>query len=273
MSYNTLVDATHWFKQTVDKPLFEDLLWSRPETKQSAGKLLIIGGNSFGFSAVGNAYAQALKAGVGDARVLLPQSIKKVVGPILVNGEFAPSTPSGSFSQKALDTWLELSGWSDGVLLAGEIGRNSETAILLESFLAKFSGQVTATKDVIEYITAQPKIVQSRSNTTLVLSISQLQRLFSTFKSPRHISYTMGLPDLVDALHDFTQTNVTNIVVKHLENMIVAVNGKISTTKLEKENSPINDLWCVNLASHVAVWWLQNPTNPFEAMTSSVKES
>jgi ADP-dependent NAD(P)H-hydrate dehydratase / NAD(P)H-hydrate epimerase len=261
-----MMEATYWLKQSAEKPLFEDLLWSRPENKQTAGKLLVIGGNSFGFAAVGEAYQHAIKAGVGSARVLLPQAIKKIVGPILVNGEFAPSTPSGSFSQKALDSWLELAAWSDGVLLAGDIGRNSETAILLEKFLQKYGGQVTITKDAVEYVTTAPKLIAERQNTCVVLSISQLQRLFTALKSPRHIALGMGLPSLVDALHDFTQTHPFYIVTKHLENIVVAFGGQISTTKLTDDK----DIWRVSTAAHSAVWWLQNPTKPFEAISTSI---
>lgn len=269
------MDNTYWHKQTNESPLFTDLIWSRPESKNSAGKLLLIGGNSFGFSAVGEAYSSAIKAGIGTVRVMLPIAIKKVIGPFLSNGEFAPSNPSGSFSQKALDAWLDLATWSDGVLIAGDIGRNSETAILLEKFLQKYSGQVTITKDAIEYVTSQPKIIQNRSNNLLVLSLSQLQRLFVAYKSPRHITYTMGVPQLVDVLHDFTQTNSVYIVVKHQNNMVVAVDGKISSTSSVAGNDkiPENEKWRVSTAAKMAVWWLQNPSKPFESITTSVISS
>jgi hypothetical protein len=134
------MDRTFWQRQTADKPLFPDLLWSRPETKRTAGKLLIVGGNAHGFSAAAEAYGAAAKAGIGTARVLLPDSLQKTVGKVFAAGEYAPSTPSGSFSQQALAELLELAQWADGVLLAGDFGRNSETAILLESFAAKYQG-------------------------------------------------------------------------------------------------------------------------------------
>ncbi|MEK7603442.1 MAG: hypothetical protein AAB459_04355, partial [Patescibacteria group bacterium] len=181
-------------------------------------------------------------------------------------GEFAPSTPSGSFSQKALDTWMELAAWSDGVLLAGDIGRNSETAILIEKFLQKFDCQVTITKDAVDYVSSEPRLAQSRPNTTLVLSFSQLQRLFVAYKSPRHIAFTMGLPQLVDALHDFTQINPINIIVFHQNNFAVAADGKVSTTISEKRN----ETWRVATAARSAVWWLQNNTKPFESLTVSL---
>ena len=87
----------YWHKQ-FDSPLFSDLLWSRPENKQFAGKLLIIGGNLHGFAAPASAYEQSQRAGIGVARVILPDALQKTIGRIFEAGEFAPSTPSGSFS-------------------------------------------------------------------------------------------------------------------------------------------------------------------------------
>ena len=53
------MDRTYWHKQTVEKPLFPDILWSRPQNKRQAGKLLIVGGHAESFAAVGEAYAAA----------------------------------------------------------------------------------------------------------------------------------------------------------------------------------------------------------------------
>src|SRR3982750_3265194 len=96
------MERTYWHKQTPEKPLFPDLLWSRPENRAHAGKLLIMGGNAHGFAAPAEAYAESEQAGIGAARVLLPDSLQKTVGRTFAAGEYAPSTPSGSFSQKAL---------------------------------------------------------------------------------------------------------------------------------------------------------------------------
>ena len=71
---------TFWHKQTPDQPLYPDLLWSRPQNKKQAGKLLVVGGNAHGFAAAGEAFAQATAAGIGTARVLLPDSLRKTVG-------------------------------------------------------------------------------------------------------------------------------------------------------------------------------------------------
>jgi NAD(P)H-hydrate repair Nnr-like enzyme with NAD(P)H-hydrate dehydratase domain len=72
--------TTYWLKQTPDKPLFPNMLWSKPENKLHAGKLLVIGGNLHGFSAPATAFAEARKAGIGSQRVVLPDAIQKTVG-------------------------------------------------------------------------------------------------------------------------------------------------------------------------------------------------
>src|SRR4051812_16511922 len=166
----------YWHKQTAAQPLFPDLLWSRPENKKQAGKLLIVGGNAHGFVAPGEAYNEAARAGIGTARVLLPDSLQKTVGRVFEAGEYAPSTPSGSFGRQALPDLLDMSQWAEGTLLAGDFGRNSETAVLLEQFIAKYKGPLTITQDAADYFAKTPTAVLSRPDTLLVLSFAQLQK-------------------------------------------------------------------------------------------------
>jgi len=142
---------TNWLKQAPNKPLFEDILWSRPQNKRQAGKLLIIGGSVHGFSAPAGAYGAAEKAGIGSIRVILPDATKRMLGKLFLEAEFAPSTTSGSFSRQALAQLLDTADWTDGVLLAGDFGRNSETAILLEAFVKKYRGPLSITHDGIDY--------------------------------------------------------------------------------------------------------------------------
>ncbi len=85
-----------WLKQDHNHPLFPELLWSRPENRLHAGKLLIIGGNLHGFAAPATAFSAASKAGIGSQRVLLPDAIRKVVGNFMPEADFGTSTPSGS---------------------------------------------------------------------------------------------------------------------------------------------------------------------------------
>jgi hypothetical protein len=258
-----------WHKQQPGKPLFPQLEWSRPENRQFAGKLLIVGGNLHGFAAPAEAYATSIKAGVGMSRVLLPSAIQKVVGPSIENGEFAASTPSGSFSQKALGDLLDWCKWSDGVLFAGDLGRNSETAIMVEKFLQTCEQPTVLTKDAIDYTASAPRAALERPNTTLVLSFSQLQRLAIAARFDRPLTFSMDLPRLVDWLHVFTEQFAPHIIVKHLDQLFVAVNGEVSTTKLHTDLK----VWRLKTASYVAVWWVQNQSKPFEALSMGTLQS
>src|SRR5690606_19201169 len=284
------MDDTYWHKQA-DKPLFEDLVWNKPENRQQAGKLLIIGGNAHEFAAPAEAYSEAQSAGVGTAKVLLPSALQKIIGAMIENTEFGDSTSTGSFSRKALADWIEWAHWADGVLLAGDLGRNSETAIVLESFIEKYPGQITINKDAVDYFAASPLKLLNRENTTIVVSLSQLQKLCQNAKWPAPITFAMPLVQLVEQLHAITESYSCNLVTEHNGILFVAVNGQVSTTRApypsfsqsdrllfesRKSTGQANQLsstsylWRVKAAAHAAVWQLQNPNKPFEALTNSV---
>ncbi|MDB5185833.1 MAG: hypothetical protein JWL85_356 [Candidatus Saccharibacteria bacterium] len=260
------MEQSYWQRQTPGAPIFSELLWARPENKMHAGKLLIAGGSAHGFSGPATAYKSAEKAGIGTARVLIPDALKKIIGAFLENAEFAPCTPSGSFSQKSLADFLDLSGWADGTLLAGDFGRNSETAILLEKYVTKYTGELTITRDTVDYFISTPKLLFERPNTTIVLTIAQLQKMAIGMRASEAITFDLDLIRLVERLHTITEQYPASIVVKHLENILVAHEGQVSTTKLA-EDLPV---WRVDTAAKTAVWRLQNPSKPFEAITTSL---
>lgn len=261
-------NATFWHKQTQGKPLFPDLLWSRPEHRGSAGKLLIIGGNAFGFAAPAEAYAEAMKAGIGAARVLLPDKLKSTVGRVLEAGDYALSTPSGSFSQKALGEFLSQASWADAVLVAGDVGRNSETAVLLEKFAGNYTGLLAVTKDAADYFVPAPQAILQRTGTVLILSFAQLQKMGTKAKFSRVFTFDMGAAKLAEALHEFTSLYPVHIVTKHLGVIFAASGGQVSST----DTGDDQDLWRVRASAHAAVWWLQNPSRPFQALASAAYE-
>jgi hypothetical protein len=265
IDWSFVMERTYWHKQTPDQPLYPDLLWSRPQHRSAAGKLLIVGGNAHGFAAAAEAFAEATKAGIGTARVLLPDSLQKTVGRVFEVGEYAPSTLSGSFNQRALAELLAMSQWADATLLAGDFGHNSETAILLEKFIATYSGQLTLTKDATDYFVLSPKQLLARPDTLLVLSFAQLQKLAANAGFIPALTFNMDFLHLIDALHDFTKQHQASISVKHLETIFMAVNGQVSTTKLAEDLQ----IWRVTTAARASVWWLQNPTQAFKALTTS----
>lgn len=262
------MDRTYWHKQTPAEPLFPDLLWSRPENRRHAGKLLIVGGNAHGFAAAAECFAAAEQAGIGSSRVLLPDSLQKTVGRAFEAGEYAASTPSGSFSQLALANLLDLGSWADAVLLGGDFGRNSETAIVLEQFSEKYAGQLTFTGDALDYFGGGPGTLL-RPQTTLALTMTQLQRVGQSAHFPQAFTHSLDLLRLIDRLHEFTKRHPFAVVTQHLDHIIVALAGEVSTTKDTGGRLPSD----AKIAAYSATWWLQNPSKPFEALSLAAAES
>lgn len=256
----------YWVKQG-EKAAFPEVLWARPEVKSAAGKLLVVGGHAQSFAVPAEAYGVAEKAEAGSVRVLLPDSLEKTVSRVFPGAKFAPSNPSGGFATRALAELLAAAEWADGVLLAGDIGRNSESLAMLENFAGKYSGQLTMTKDIGDFFCTQPQNIASRTETLLVLSLGQLQTLGKSLRLPYAFTSDLGLRQLVELLHDFTvQYPQLYIVTRHQDKCLIAVKGNIGTSPVPGEKP----VWHTATAATAATWWLQNPTKPFEALLSSL---
>jgi hypothetical protein len=253
------MENINWLKQT-DGPLFEDMLWSRPQNRRQAGKLLIAGGHSENFSAVARAYAAAGKAGAGTVRVLLPLSLQKTLGRAFPEAEFADSTPIGSFSRQALGLFLELSDWADGVLLAGEFGRNSETAVLLENYVTKYPGRLSLAGDSLDYFGSDPKPIVDRPMTTIAGSLSQVQKLSKKVA----IKQSADLVQILNMLSIWTSETEAGLITEHGGQIIVAHKGKISSTPASGRE--ISE----ETGAYAGVWDLQQTGEPFKALTTSV---
>lgn len=264
---SSLATPNFWLKQGKE-PLFKDLLWDKPENKQQAGKLLIIGGNVHSFTAPANAYQAAQQAGIGTAKVLLPKALQKVVGVIIDDGEFAPSNKSGSFAKNSLAECLSFSHWADGVLLAGDFGRNSETAIVLEQFIERSAIETTITQDALDYFIGNPEKLLASNKIICVVSFGQLQKIAISSKFTIAFTYTMTVNQLVEALHLFTTIHPATFVVLHNGIYYTAKDGEVSTTK-DTSEEPV---WRVKTAATLSVWALQHPTKTFAAISTAIFE-
>jgi hypothetical protein len=256
------MDTTYWHKQEPTKPLYPDMIWNKPETKLHAGNLLIIGGNVHGFSAPALVYHTAQKAGAGMIQVLLPNALQKVVGNHFDNCEFAASTPSGSFAKASLAAWLDMARGSDATIIAGDIGKNSETAAVLESFLEKNTLPTTITKDALDYLTQIPQQIVTRSNTLIVLNIAQLQKMCTILHWPKAVTYDMGQLSIASLLHTLTLRFPCHILLRHQDVLFAASNGIVSSTPQKPAEK-----WRTETATKATVWWLQNQQQPLQALT------
>ncbi len=242
------------------------MLWSRPENRQTAGKLLVVGGHAQTFAAPAQAYQFAAKAGIGTSRVVLPDSLQKIVGPVDIETVFVPSSAGGSLAKSALGELLEQAAWCDAVMLAGDFGHNSETAILLEQFIQKFDGPLTITKDCIENFYSRTKAILDRPDTIISGTTGQLQKLLIGAPSMHPIYYGMSLLNLVETMHKISGHFPSFFITRHQDQLVLAGKGQVSTTK----DSGDVDFWRVPAAAYAAVWRLQNPAKPFEAMTAGL---
>lgn len=258
-----MMSKNNWLKQG-EQLLFPDVEWARPETSRQAGKLTIIGGNAQSFAVPAQAFTEATTAGAGSIRVVLPDALQKTVGPLLPEADFAPSTPSGSFATSALGTWLEHAQWADAVLLAGDVGRNSETAIILESFLAKCNTPVTITKDALDYCLDTPLLM--RDDTLIIASVGQLQKLITATQSPQNINASMDLLHIIERLQNLSESWKATVVIKHHDTYLCIASGTISSTLTATSAMR----WQTKTAAVTCTWWMQHPGKPFEAITTGL---
>lgn len=262
-------DLSYWQKQTADKPLFPDITWSKPEQKSMAGKLGIIGGNKLGFIAVAESYEDTLKIGAGEVKVLLPDVLKKSMPKTMLNVIYGNTNPSGGLSGEALDQMRTLGDWSTGILMIGDAGRNSETAILYEDFIRHYDGPLTITRDAIDLIKNSPHSLIERPDTFVVASFAQLQKIFQSVYYPKVLTFSMQLSNLVEAVHKFTITYPVGIAVYHKDFIIVAHQGKVTSTPWTDQMR----IWRGKTASACATYWLWHPTKLIESVTASLFDS
>lgn len=260
------MDYRYWKKQSPGTPLFPDIEWSKPENRAFAGKLGIVGGNKLGFAGVAEAYSIAKAAGVGDIRVLLPDVLRKTIPASITDALFAPTNPSGSLNKDAAAEMANLTNWATGVLLVGDAGRSSETAILYEQFVQDYTGQLIITRDAIDLIKNSSQTLVERPNTLIVASFAQLQKLFQSVYYPKVLTFSMQLTNLIEALHKFTISYPVSIAVLHRETFIVAHNGEVVTTPWD---NPML-IWRGSVAAKAAVYWLWNPSKTLESVSTSI---
>lgn len=252
-----------WWQQQTAKPLYSDILWSRPQTRAGAGKLLIIGGQAQEFSHVAATYTHAVAAGAGAIRVFLPDSTQKLTGN-LMHVEYATANHSGSFASTALSQLLEAAEWADGTLLAGDLGKNSETSLMLERFIHKYAGLVTITTHALPSIFHSMNRTIVRPNTLLVLNFHDVQKLLTDLQFEMAITSDMPATHFARALHEFTKIYQLYLVIIHDQQIWTSAAGKVVTTQRPAQVPP------EQLASIVSIWALQQPNKIFESITTAV---
>jgi hypothetical protein len=256
-----IVDQPSWYQKQIDKPLFPDVLWSRPETRGGRGKLLIIGGKAQEFVHVAKAYEAANKSGAGMIRVLVPESLRPFTK-MLPNIEYAPSNPSGSFSRAALASFFDASAWADHVLLAGDLGKNSETTTLLDGYLLKCPSSVTISNDALGSISI-PYDQLLRRPITLATDFQTLQKIAIQAGTMEPITSDIPQAKLAEILHEVTEETSGIIVAEHNSTYWAVQRGRVFSINSKSL------LDASELSATSAVWRMQHNSKQLEAIVSS----
>ena len=268
-------DFSYWQKQT--KPLFDDLIWNIPE--QKTGHLTVIGGNSQSFSAVVR-IAEFLNGNfpLKAVSTLLPDALRSQLPP-LGNFLFAPSTSSGSFAKSG-----ELNHYfaaSDFNLLAGDLSKNSATAIALTDAITRTLNPTDTsaleavhplliTRDAVDLLAPTAGAILAHPQLFLVASMAQLQKIFRAVYYPKMLLLSQPLIPVVETLHKFTLTYPATILTFHQDHILVAHHGEIVSTRLaDTDYSPIS-LWSGQLAARIAALNLFNPRQPLAATSAAI---
>lgn len=260
---------SYWHRQTTDKLLYPNIEWSKPEQRSQSGRLGIIGGNKLGFISVAESYTTALNTGAGEVRVLLPDILRKSIPKTMTEVIFGSTNPSGGLARDSLIEMKALGDWSTGIIMIGDTGQNSETAILYEDFIREYSGPLTLTRDSIDLVRNSSVQLVNRPNTLIVASFAQLQKLFQSVYYPKVLTFSMQLTNLIEALHKFTITYPITVAVFHKDMFIVANGGEVTSTEYKE---PTN-VWRGRTATVAATYWLWNPNMQLESITTSLAKT
>lgn len=244
-------------KQT-NEPLFPEIEWNQPINQRSSGHVLIIGGHSQQFSRTQAVYQYAQQAGTGEATVILPRSLEKVIGkaPGCI---FVPNTPAGSLSRNAAAEIQRYISEVDLVLLAGELSQNTETISVLETLLQESETQFVVTNDILRSLLHTPETLENAS--TLIGTPQTLSEIAKKHNIPVHVK-TPDLQKEQKLLAALGEVLPSVLVCYTEDHVLVGYNDRASLTF-------IDDVDTAQLAAFAAIFFMQH-TQKFEAVTTAV---
>ena len=209
--------------------------------------------------------------GVGEVRALLPNSLKNQV-PSTPEVYFAEAEKSGAFGRNALNDLLIQAEWAEAIVLIGDMGKNAETTMAFAEFMKQCDKPLFITRDAIDAVTPDVMnwAIGREGETSLLLTMPQLQKLLRTLYYPKVITLSMPTNQLIETLHKFTISYPgLALATFHNEKMVVAANGEVVTTSIRDTSySPIT-IWSGALMVRMAVLTRWNETAELKKPLSS----
>ena len=257
--------SLNWQKQTLDTPLYEDIIWEKPENKLISGRFLIVGGNAHEFASSAQIFESLKKAGAFNIFLALPDVLKKIINSLDLAVSYLPSNPSGSIGLNAVAELIDLDNNSDIVILAQDLGKNSETTLCMDHFLNKNKSLICLTSENIDLIENIEN--PDYKKMLLVTNFSDLQKLLIK-KFNVLIKNSDELFVTLNKLYEINVKFPLNLICIHEENIIVVADQKISTTNIRTKHLNLVEV----LSAYGSFYFVNNQNKIYQALTSAVFE-
>lgn len=238
-----------------DKPLYEDILWSRPVRR--TGRVLLVGGHRDGFAELQKLYQGFEDAQVAECHLALPDKLSKLVGN-LEGISLLASNPSGSIARDALAELVHLADESDLVSLGPDLSNNSETTLVMQRLITETHASILIPPQSAEQLLPEAGEWKDKQNLLLVINHRQLYKLATKLAVDTTIPLSPTGDSIAGIALSVSKTFLPSLVITFEDSFIIAVGGKASITKANTTKVGL-----------LATFWLQNSTKHYEALTTA----
>lgn len=249
---------SHIEKQS-DKPLYEDILWSRPVRR--TGRILLAGGHRDGFAELQKLYQGFEDAQVAECRLALPDKLSKLVGS-LEGISLLASNPSGSIARDALAELVHLANESDLVSLGPDLSNNSETTLVMQRLITETRASVLIPPQSTEQLLPEAGEWKEKENLLLCVNHKQLYKLATKLAVDTTIPLSPTADLIAEIAQKVSETFAPSLILLMPDSIIVAVNGKSSIAKAQTSNLG-------EITGLLGTFWLQSSTKRYEALTTA----
>lgn len=251
------------FVRQADEPLYPKILWNRPISRGTAGRLLVVGGHASEFSLATGLFEVVMAAGAGECTVALPDALLKLLAgtPSTV---FVASSQSGSIGREALGQVLELSEEADGIILGANLSAHSDSTILVERLLQELERPIIVFGEALVAARNNLSALTGRADALIIASMPEIFKLAGMLGVAIQIRPDGGLLNKVEIVAAVQAAGRCSYVVYGTE--IIVATGEIPVV------TPVNYRLSLVPALYygvLSVCWTQNRTQRREGLATA----
>ncbi len=246
-----------------DRPLYDDVIYSRPEQRRIAGRLLLAGGHSGSFHPLAQIYDEARTAGIGKIVLVMPDSLKKIVGNLLSDAIFAPSGPGGAFAKDAAERVLALATDTEGLILA-DFSQNAEAGIVMREILAGYSGIKCITPEIISSFKTELAEIKELRKSFWLCDLRTARLAIAALEVAAVLPLDASRLAVAGAAKLLANGIGHPCVIAGINQVFVSDGDTVTVTEL------IKAIGINQLTAWLTVWLLQQPQTPLKTLTTAV---